>query len=112
MAFRAHGRYFQVEVIFGRRAGRLRRTVIAALSSLRVNAAGGSRGTPGGLPGPGSAGTICDMRILRFLRALKRRLTPPGSRGSLDSTYRQERITGNGTNVSSPVANHDRGWGH
>jgi hypothetical protein len=52
------------------------------------------------------------MRILGFLRALKRRLTPPGSRGSLDSTYRQERLTGNGTNVSSPMANHDRGWGH
>jgi hypothetical protein len=46
------------------------------------------------------------MRILQFLRALKRRLTPPGSRGSLDSSYRQPNITG--TNASSPMSDHDR----
>jgi hypothetical protein len=50
------------------------------------------------------------MKIMRFLRVLKRRLTPPGSRGSLDSSYRQSHITGDSTNVSSPMANHDRGW--
>jgi hypothetical protein len=49
------------------------------------------------------------MMLKRFLRALRRRLTPPGSRGSLDSSYRQPHITGDGTNVSSPMANHDRG---
>ena len=48
------------------------------------------------------------MKIMRFLRALKRRLTPPGSRGSLDASYRQPRITGNGTNVPSPMSDHDR----
>lgn len=37
--FRSHGRDFQVHVILGRRAGRLRHAVIAALSSLRVHAA-------------------------------------------------------------------------
>jgi hypothetical protein len=37
--FRSNGRYFQVHVILGRRAGRLRHTVIAALSTLRVRAA-------------------------------------------------------------------------
>jgi hypothetical protein len=36
--FRSHGRYFQVHVILGKRGGRLRHTVIAALSSLRVHA--------------------------------------------------------------------------
>jgi hypothetical protein len=50
------------------------------------------------------------MKIVRFLRALKRRLTPPGSRGSIDSSYRQGHITGNSTNVSSPMSDHDRGW--
>jgi hypothetical protein len=39
--FRSHGRYFQVHVILGRRAGRLRHLVIAALSSLRVRPARG-----------------------------------------------------------------------
>ena len=38
--FRSHGRYFQVEVILGRHAGRLRHLVVAALSSLRVRAVG------------------------------------------------------------------------
>lgn len=37
--FRSHGRDFQVHVILGRRAGRLRHTVIVALSSMRVKAA-------------------------------------------------------------------------
>lgn len=37
--FRSHGRYFQVHVILGRHAGRLRHLVVAALSSLRVRAA-------------------------------------------------------------------------
>ena len=37
--FRSHGRYFQVHIILGRRAERLRRLVIAALSSLRVRPA-------------------------------------------------------------------------
>jgi hypothetical protein len=36
--FRSHGRDFQVHVILGRRAGRLRHAVIAALSSLTVHA--------------------------------------------------------------------------
>lgn len=36
--FRSHGRDFQVHVVLGGRAGRLRNTVIAALSSLRVRA--------------------------------------------------------------------------
>jgi hypothetical protein len=36
--FRSHGRDFQVHVILGRRAGRLRRAVIDALSSLRAHA--------------------------------------------------------------------------
>ena len=49
------------------------------------------------------------MKIVQLLRALKRRLTPPGSRGSIDPSYRQPHITGDGTNVSSPMANHDRG---
>jgi hypothetical protein len=48
------------------------------------------------------------MKIMLLLRSVKRRLTPPGSRGSLDSSYRQSRITGDSTNVSSPMANHDR----
>ena len=34
--FRSHGRYFQVEVISGRHAHRLRHTVIAMLSSIRT----------------------------------------------------------------------------
>jgi hypothetical protein len=37
--FRSHGRYFQVHVVLGRHAGRLRHLVVAALSSLRVWAA-------------------------------------------------------------------------
>jgi hypothetical protein len=36
IVFRSHGRCFQVHVILGRRAGRLRQEVIAALSSIRV----------------------------------------------------------------------------
>ena len=40
IVFRSHGRYFQVHVILGRHAGRLRYLVVAALSSLRVRAAG------------------------------------------------------------------------
>jgi hypothetical protein len=36
ITFRSHGRDFQVHVILGRRAARLRHDVIAALSSLRV----------------------------------------------------------------------------
>ena len=36
--FRSHGRDFQVHVILGRHAGRLRHLVVAALSSLRVRA--------------------------------------------------------------------------
>ena len=34
--FRSHGRYFQVDVILGRHAGRLRHLVVAALSSLSI----------------------------------------------------------------------------
>jgi hypothetical protein len=49
------------------------------------------------------------MKIMGLVRALKRRLTPPGSRGTLDSSYRQQHITGNSTNVSSPMANHEKG---
>lgn len=51
------------------------------------------------------------MGIIRLLRAVKRRLTPPGSRGPIDESYRQPHITGSGTNVSSPMANHDKGGG-
>jgi hypothetical protein len=49
------------------------------------------------------------MKIVQVLRVLKRRLTPPGNRGPLDSSYRQPKITGSGTNVSSPMAEHDKG---
>jgi hypothetical protein len=48
------------------------------------------------------------MRIIRVLRMLKRWFTPPGNRGSLDSSYRQPTITGDNTNVSSPMAQHDK----
>jgi hypothetical protein len=38
--FRSHGRYFQVHVILGKHATPLRRAVVTALSSLRVERAG------------------------------------------------------------------------
>jgi hypothetical protein len=46
------------------------------------------------------------MKIVGLIRWLRRFLTPPGNRGSLDSSYRQPNITG--TNVSSPMAEHDK----
>jgi hypothetical protein len=49
------------------------------------------------------------MKIIRLVRRLLRAVTPPGNRGSIDSSYRQPNITG--TNVSSPMSDHDRGWG-
>jgi hypothetical protein len=80
-----------------------------ARRSPQVGAPGSRRAwRPRRLPAPPGGSTICDMRIIRVLRALKRRVTPPGNRGSLDSTYRQSRITGDGTNVSSPMATHQK----
>lgn len=48
------------------------------------------------------------MRIVRVLRIVRRWFTPPGNRGSLDSSYRQRTLTGNDTNISSPMAQHDK----
>jgi hypothetical protein len=47
------------------------------------------------------------MCVVRFLRRLRVALTPPGTRGSLDSTYRQPKVTG--TYVPSPHEHDTRG---
>ncbi|HYX87359.1 MAG TPA: hypothetical protein VE777_20505 [Gaiellales bacterium] len=49
------------------------------------------------------------MRLAAILRAILRKLTPPGNRASLDSTYRQP--TAEGTNIPSAMgaAQHDHG---
>jgi hypothetical protein len=49
------------------------------------------------------------MRIIRALRMLTRRLTPPGNRESLDTSYRQPKLTGNGTSTPSAAAGHEKG---
>jgi hypothetical protein len=49
------------------------------------------------------------MKIINLVRRVLRAMTPPGNRESVDSSYRGPHITGDSTNVSSPMANHDRG---
>jgi hypothetical protein len=46
------------------------------------------------------------MSVGSILKALLRKLTPPGDRGSLDTEYNQP--NGEGTHVSAPVSQIDR----